>query len=270
MTVPENSSITKVFLTCHTKNDTEDDDVSVYSREYVVLILALNSKTTSHLMFVPYKNALDMSSNLVQISHNPENKCVTVKLVGRSGGQTQTSFTAVILDQYNLICPKVFDSLPFLIPVEYFWTVSASCSGLTSLPLVLNDPLPRHIKFITEQSIINARPPTPAPATEEAKSDYVREQCEENSPSASGKTSRNNDEECPECKTVFRLNGPEDVVHIAKHYYQHFSLEHIQIPVFVHTILKLKNVHEWTQTFCPLEFCKVQFSNANFTLALEG
>ena len=241
MTAHENSSITKVFLTCH---QSEDEEVSVHSREYVVLILALNSKKTSHLMFVPYKNALDMSSNLVQISHNPENKSVTVKLVGRSG---QTSFTAVIQDQYNLICPNIFDSNPFLIPVEYFWTVSSACSGLTSLPLVLNDPLPRHMKFLTEEAIVNARPPTPVQASEQEKSDDVREQTELSN------------EECPECKTLFRLDAPEDVVSFAKHYYQHFSLEHVQIPVFMQTILKLKKVQEWTQTICPLEFCKIQF-----------
>ena len=240
MTAQENASITKVFLTCH---QNENEELSVYSREYVVLILALNSKNTSHLMFVPYKNALDMSSNLVQISHNPENKSVTVKLVGRSG---QTSFTAVILDQYTLICPKVFDSDPFLIPVAYFWSVSAACSGLTSVPLVLTDPLPRHMKFLTEESIVNARPPTPVPTTEEEKCGDVRHE------------EALINEECPECKTHFRLDAPEDVVHFAKHYYQHFSLEHVQIPVFMQTILKLKKVNEWTKTFCPLEFCKVQ------------
>ena len=82
MTIEENSSITKVFLTCHIQND---DNVSVLSREYVVLILALNTRSTSHLMFIPWKDALDMSSNLVQISHNAQTKSVTVKLVGRQG-----------------------------------------------------------------------------------------------------------------------------------------------------------------------------------------
>ena len=87
-----NSSITKVYMTCF--SNTDSSNISVKSGEYVVLILALNSKVTSHLMFVPYKNALDMSSHLVQISHNAQDKSVTVKLVGKSG---QKSFTAVIM-----------------------------------------------------------------------------------------------------------------------------------------------------------------------------
>ena len=60
-------SIVKVFFTCLKSGDDSSDDVE--SRDYVVLILALNSKTTSHLLCVPHKDAIHMSlsSHTIQV-----------------------------------------------------------------------------------------------------------------------------------------------------------------------------------------------------------
>ena len=70
MTESSNSTIMKVFLTSY--SDQESESILINSREYVILILALNSPTTSHLMCVPFKDALDMSAHLVQISHSAQ------------------------------------------------------------------------------------------------------------------------------------------------------------------------------------------------------
>ena len=58
-------SIVKVFFTCLKSGDDSCDDVE--SRDYVVLILALNTKTTSHLLCVPHKDAIYMSSHMIQV-----------------------------------------------------------------------------------------------------------------------------------------------------------------------------------------------------------
>ena len=71
MTASDNNkpapAIVKVYFTCTAKSSEAEENIEVQSRDYVVLILALNSKTTSHLLCVPHKDALDMSSNLVQV-----------------------------------------------------------------------------------------------------------------------------------------------------------------------------------------------------------
>ena len=169
----------------------------------------------------------------------------------RSG---KVNSSAVILDQYQLICPKILDSDSFLIPVPSFWSVSDSCSSLTSLPLVLNEPLPRHITFLTDKSICNASCQPPVSVC----SDDISEQS--NLEETTSLVSNDRTVDCPECKTSLILKTPEDIVRFAAHYYQHHSLEHTLIAVFVETIKNLKKFHQLTMTLCPLEFCAEQFS----------
>ena len=264
-----NSSITKVYMTCF--SSTDSSNISVKSGEYVVLILALNSKVTSHLMFVPYKNALDMSSHLVQISHNAQDKSVTVKLVGKSG---QKSFTAVIMEKYDLIRASISTSDPFLVPVAIYWQISAACMSLTSLPLILNEPLPRHLKFLSETEDTarpvtppsaaaaaapapppvtppQATPPTPAPSTPSPR--VTKREAE----SPAKRLNIDGVEDCPVCKSACALQTPEHVAVFAKHYYRHYPLATQLIPVFIQTILRLKQLQNSTVTVCPLDFCSL-------------
>ena len=273
-----NSSITKVYMTCF--SNTDSSNISVKSGEYVVLILALNSKVTSHLMFVPYKNALDMSSHLVQISHNAQDKSVTVKLVGKSG---QKSFTAVIMEKYDLIRASISTSDPFLVPVAIYWQISAACMSLTALPLILNEPLPRHLKFLseTEDTARPVTPPSAAAAAAPAPPPVTPPQATPPIPAhttpsptvtkleaESPAKSLNVDgvEDCPVCKSAFALQTPEHVAVFAKHYYRHYPLATQLIPVFIQTILRLKQLQNTTVTVCPLDFCSLPLP-ADQTLA---
>ena len=272
------STIMKVFLTCY-QDSGETQIVNVVSREYVILILALNSKTTSHLMCVPYKDALDMSSHLVQISHNAQEKSVTVKLVGKTGHK---SFTATILDEYNEIHSVIFKSTPFLMTVGNFWSISSTCMDITSLPIILNDPLPRHLSFLNELSASNIDPLaiTP-PATSAPKSPDDVCKTESHDPSTSSsppppsktmpstknveadnatsvepkKTNVEGIEDCPVCHSAFPLQKPEHVGMFARHYYKHYPVNTQLIPVFIQTIMKLKQLQGKVLNMCPLDFC---------------
>ena len=218
MTGRAQSNVVKVFLTCQPTVEVG----TVTSREFVILIMALNTKTTSHLLCVPYREALVMSSNLMLISHSPKDNSVTVKIAER---QDQKLFQAFTQKTFSSVSQHISKNLAFLIPVTEFFEIDRTCLSVTSLPLILNLPLPPHLQFLLT-------PPAQPPL------------------------------ECPACQLRVKVDCPADVTSFARHFYSHNSLQNSIIPFFLQTLLNTKQNPNTGQTVttspnCPLDFCGV-------------
>ena len=220
----------KVFLTSE-KNDQESGvRVRVISREFVILIMALNTKTTSHLLCVPYTEALQIVSNLMMISHSPQDQSVTVKLADQQG---QKLFQAFAQKTFSEVSRHINNNKAFLLPVTHYQTIDQACLATTSLPLILNDPLPLHLKFLLT-------PPPPPQSLAQV-------------PLVAGEGSG---EKCPACSLRLVVQSPGDVTKFARHFYTHHSLPAEIIPMFLQTIFKSKKIEKHPVSQCPIDFCK--------------
>ena len=234
-------AVVKVFLTCEKAGEREGR-VKVISRDFVILIMALNTKTTSHLLCVPYTEAIQIVSNLMMISHSPQDQSVTVKLADQQG---QKLFQAFPQKTFRDVSRHVKTNQAFLLPVTHYQTIDQACLASTSLPLILNDPLPLHLKFLLT-------PPLAPPPPSLAEVSVVDEE-------GSGP-------KCPACSLRLRLDSPGDVTKFARHFYTHNSLPGEIIPFFLQTIFKSKMIEKHPVTQCPIDFCN-QTMSQNESLA---
>ena len=229
-------TVVKVFLTCEKTGGESDGRVRVMSRDFVILIMALNTKTTSHLLCVPFKEAIQIVSNLMMISHSPQDQSVTVKLADQQG-QGQKLFQAFSQKSFSEVSRHINNNQAFLLPVTHYKIIDQACLASTSLPLILNDPLPHHLKFLL----------TPPPPQQ------TLAQVAEVAGELSG-------EKCPACSLRLKVDSPGDVTKFARHFYTHNSLPGEIIPIFLQTIFKSKMIEKHPVTQCPIDFCNQTMS----------
>ena len=211
-----------------------------------------------------------------------------MKMVGKSG---EKMFTASIFEEFEEVNHQCAQEKPFLMTVSSYRQITATCLSLTSLPIILNDPLPSHLQFLSSapaaEKAKRGRPKSKKENIDEKKNkkkndkEDKSEDSEENSGLSVKKKNDKEDkskdsvennglsgagadcsevqftkEECPVCKAYILMSSPDHVVFFAKHYYKHYPLQTQLIPIFIQTIVKLKQLEGSQFSSCPLEFCQ--------------